>query len=73
MLINILLLLLFIFVGRYILISIKTGKLNSYYGENMSPVFNEEPIGFIIILFFYIGVWLLFAYLLYARWPWFSF
>ena len=71
MLLSLFLLLLFVLIGKYIVISIKTGKLDSYYGENMSPIFEEEPIGFCFILLFYLGLWGLLGYLLYARWPWF--
>ena len=70
MLLSLLLLILFIFIGRYILVSVKMGKLESYYGENSSPVFREEPIGFCFILLLYVGLWVGFGYLLYTRWPW---
>ena len=71
MLLSLFLLVLFIFIGRYIFISAKTGKLESYYGVNMSPVFKEEPIGFCFILFLYICLLSGLGFLLYHRWPWF--
>jgi len=70
MLLSLLLLVLFVFIGRYIFMSIKKGKMESYHGENMSPVFKEEPIGFSVVLFMYVGLWCGLGYLLYIRWAW---
>ncbi len=55
----------------FILSSIKSGKIESYYGEAMSPTFEDEPIGFVIMILVYVAFWIWIAYLLYNRWPFF--
>ncbi len=73
MLLTLFVLVIFLWFSYSLVTSIKKGKLESYYGENMSPRFKEEPIQFLVALLIYFSIWLLFVYVLYARWPWFSF
>jgi len=70
MLSNILLLVVFIWFSYALVVAIIKGKIDSYYGENMSPSFKDEPLGYIGALVIYIGIWLFLAYILCVSWPW---
>jgi len=60
---------LFIFLSTLTILLVKAivmwlaeGRISSYYGESMEPSFNEEPIGFVLIITIYIAilVWLIY-------------
>lgn len=70
MLVSLTLLVFIFFLSISLVRSIKTKVIDLGIDE-MSPRLKEEPIGYMVLLIFYIFIWLLFVYLLYVRWPWF--
>ncbi|MBC6907531.1 hypothetical protein DWB84_19025 [Saccharophagus sp. K07] len=54
-----------VFLSQAIVVGIKTGTLHSAYGEAMTVRKSEGPIGYFLILFLYVAVWLWMAYLLF--------
>ena len=71
MLLNLFLLVIFLFLTYALYYSIKTKKIDWGYGESMLIHYEKNRAGFIVMSLFYTGIWFLFAYLLYVRWPWF--
>ena len=71
MLSSVFLLVVFIWFSYALLVAVKKGKVDSFYGENMSPSFKDEPLGYVSVFFIYIGIWLFLAYILCTSWPWF--
>ena len=71
MLSSVFLLVVFIWFSYALVVTVKKGKVDSYYGENMSPSFKDGPFEYAGVLAIYVGIWLFLAYVLFASWPWF--
>jgi hypothetical protein len=64
----------FLFLGRYVFHSLKSGVFRNHYGDSLTVRKSEGVLGFYLMAVLYIGLFLFFGYLILTRFRavWFS-